>query len=151
MNGELQNLIDQFLKILHLYAVINRKPKDYGTGDLLYLTEIHTLTMVARNRRINMTRLAEMMGVTKGAISQTIRKLVIKGLIVKENSTNRKEFNLSLSPKGERVMKAQESLQKEIFSFAATLYEKAGAKDREMVARLFTAISGNMEERVKAL
>ncbi|HLN54838.1 MAG TPA: MarR family transcriptional regulator [Bacteroidales bacterium] len=151
MKGELQDLIDQFLKILHLYAVINRKPKDYGTGDLLYLTEIHTLTMVARNRRINMTRLAEMMGVTRGAISQTIRKMVIKGLIVKENSTNRKEFNLSLSPKGEKVMKAQESLQKEIFSFAATLYEKAGTKDREMVARLFTAISGNMEERVKAL
>lgn len=151
MNAELQNLIDQFLKILHLYAVINRKPKDYGTGDLLYLTEIHTLTMVARNHKINMTKLAELMGVTRGAISQTIRKLVIKGLIVKKNTTNKKEFNLSLSPKGEKVMKGQENLQKEIFSFAATLYEKAGVKDREMVSRLFTAISGNMEERVRAL
>lgn len=151
MNNELQNLIDLFLKILHLYSVINRKPRDYGTGDLLYLTEIHTITMVGKNREINMTRLAELMGVTKGAISQTIRKLVNKNLIVKENTTNRKEFNLKLSEKGLAVMKGQESLQKELFAFAATLYEKADEHDREMVKKLFLAISSNMEERVRAL
>lgn len=151
MKNELQSLIDQFLKILHLYAMINRKPKDYGTGDLLYLTEIHTLTMVAKNRKINMTRLAEIMGVTRGAISQTIRKLVAKNLILKENSTNRKEFNLSLSKKGEIVMKGQEGFQQEIFAFAEKLYEGANPADREMVRKLFLAISENMQERVKAM
>ena len=55
MNSELQTLIDLFLKILHLYSVIGRKPKDYGTGDLLYFTELHTITMVARNDEVNMT------------------------------------------------------------------------------------------------
>ena len=94
MNGELQQLIDQFLKILHLYSVIGRKPKDYGTGDLLYFTEVHTITMVARNDEVNMTQLAEIMGVTKGAISQTIRKLVHKNLIIRTNINNRKEVNL---------------------------------------------------------
>ena len=76
MKSELQTLIDLFLKILHLYSVIGRKPKDYGTGDLLYIAEIHTITMVGNNHQINMTQLAEIMGVTRGAISQTIRKLV---------------------------------------------------------------------------
>ena len=125
MNNELQTLIDLFLKILHLYSVIGRKPKDYGTGDLLYFTEIHTITMVGKNKEINMTRLAEIMGVTKGAISQTIRKLVHKNLILKSNSTNKKEFNLKLSEKGKIVYKGQESFQKELFEFAATLYEQA--------------------------
>jgi DNA-binding MarR family transcriptional regulator len=151
MKEELRLLIDQFLKILHLYAVINRKPKDYGTGDMLYLTEVHTITMIARNDGINMTRLAETMGVTRGAISQTIRKLAGKNLIIKENSTNRKEFNLSLSSKGWIVVKGQESLQQEIFSFAASLYEKAAPHDRELVMRLFNAISFNMEERVRGM
>lgn len=151
MNNELQNLIDQFLKILHLYSVINRKPKDYGTGDLLHLAEIHTLTMVGKNSEVNMTRLAELMGVTKGAISQTIRKLVSKKLILKKNSTNMKEYSLRLSKKGEQVIKGQESLQKEIFSFATSLYKQASPADRDLVKRLFAAISNNMEERVKAL
>ena len=43
MENELQSLIDQFLNILHLYSVINRKPKDFGTGDLLRFSEIHTI------------------------------------------------------------------------------------------------------------
>ena len=151
MNSELQSLIDQFLKILHLYSVIIRKPKDYGTGDLLYLTEIHTLTMISKNDEVNLTQLAEIMGVTKGAISQTIRKLTVKNLIVKNNTTNRKEFNLKLSEKGKIVIRGLESFQQEIFAFAKGLYESAKPDDREMVKRLFTAISTNMEERVKAL
>jgi DNA-binding MarR family transcriptional regulator len=151
MNNDLQTLIDLFLKILHLYSVISRKPKDYGTGDLLYFTEIHTITMVGKNKEINMTKLAEIMGVTKGAISQTIRKLVYKNLILKSNSTNKKEFNLKLSSKGIMVYKGQESFQKELFEFAATLYEQALPADRDMVKRLFIAINSNMESRVKAL
>jgi DNA-binding MarR family transcriptional regulator len=151
MNNELQTLIDLFLKILHLYSVIGRKPKDYGTGDLLYFTEIHTITMVGKNKEINMTQLADMMGVTKGAISQTIRKLVHKNLIFKSNSTNKKEFNLSLSEKGNIVYKGQEIFQREIFTFAATLYEQAGQEDRELVKRLFIAITDNMQSRVRAL
>ena len=151
MNNELQNLIDLFLKILHLYSVIGRKPKDYGTGDLLYFTELHTITVVSKNREINMTQLAEIMGVTKGAISQTIRKLVNKNLILKSNINNRKKVNLKLSEKGMTVVKAQESFQKEIFTFARTLYEKARPEDRELVKRLFLAISDNMQSRVRAL
>jgi DNA-binding MarR family transcriptional regulator len=151
MNNELQTLIDLFLKILHLYSVISRKPKDYGTGDLLYFAELHTITVVARNHEINMTELADIMGVTRGAISQTIRKLVAKNLILKSNLTNRKEVNLKLSEKGMIVYHAQESFQKEIFTFAGSLYESARPEDRDMVKRLFLAISHNMEGRVQAL
>jgi DNA-binding MarR family transcriptional regulator len=151
MNSDLQQLIDLFIKILHLYSIIGRKPKDYGTGDLLYFTEVHTIEVVGRNNGVNMTRLAEIMGVTKGAISQTIRKLVHKNLIVKTNNNNMKEINLKLSGKGRKVLKAQASFQKEIFTFAGSLYEKARPEDRETVRRLFLAIAGNMENRVKAL
>jgi len=151
MNNELQNLIDLFLKILHLYSVISRKPVDYGTGDLLYFTEIHTISVVGKNREVNMTRLAEMMGVTKGAISQTVKKLVNKNLILKTNITNRKEVNLKLSDKGQMAYKGQKSFQKEIFTFAETLYNRGTPEQRELVRRLFIEIIANMQMRVKAL
>lgn len=151
MNSELQFLIDQFLKILHLYSVISRRPVDYGTGDLLYFTEIHTITTVGKNREMNMTHLAEKMGVTKGAISQTIRKLESKNLVLKSNSNNKKEFNLKLSEKGQVAYKGQMSFQREIFTFAETLYEKGTVQNRELVEGLFEAIIHNMQERVKAM
>ena len=151
MENELQSLIDQFLKILHLYSVIGRKPKDYGTGDLLYFTEIHTISMVGKNKEVNMTRLADIMGVTRGAISQIIRKLVTKNFIIKSNTTNRKEINLRLSEKGQIVLKGLESFHHEIFTFAGSLYESATKEDIELVKRLFNAIIENMQERVKQL
>ena len=151
MNNDLQYLIDQFLKILHLYSVINRKPKDYGTGDKLYLAEIHTITMVGKNRQINYTTLAEIMGVTRGAISQTIRKLISKGLISASPGKNRKEILLKLSEKGMIVYNAQQSFNAEIFAFAGALYEKAGPSDVELVKNLFNAISSNMQQRVREL
>jgi DNA-binding MarR family transcriptional regulator len=152
IKNELQTLIDQFLNILHLYSVISRKPKDYGTGDLLYFTETHTITVVGDSRKINMTRLAEKMGVTKGAISQTVRKLVSKGLIIKSNpENNRKEINLKLSVNGQIVYKGQESFHRELFIFAETLYDRALPSDRELVRRLFEAITSNMQQRVRAL
>jgi DNA-binding MarR family transcriptional regulator len=107
--------------------------------------------MIGKNHQVNMTQLAELMGVTKGAISQTIRKLVSKNYIMKSNTVNRKEINLTLSDKGQLVYKGQDSFQKELFTFAATLYDNARSEDREMVMRLFLAISSNMENRVKAL
>lgn len=150
MNTELQDLIDSFLKILDLYSVINRKPADYGTGDLLYFTEIHTITVIGRNKEINVTRLAELMGVTKGAISQTVKKLVSKNLIMKSNLTDKREVSLKLTEKGKIAFKGQKSLQKEIFTFAKKLYKKGTPKQREMVRRLFDEIIRNMSMRVKA-
>lgn len=150
MNNELQQLIDQFLKILHLYAVISRKPVDYGTGDLLYFTEIHTISTIGKNKEINLIRLSEKMGVTRGAISQTVRKLVSKNLVLKSN-TNKKEFSLRLSEKGQIAYKGQMSFQREIFTFAETLYEKGSVQNRELVNGLFEAIIHNMQERVEAM
>ncbi len=74
-----------------------------------------------------------------------------KNLIIRTNINNRKEVNLRLSEKGRIVLNAQESFQKEIFTFAGALYDKARPEDRETVRRLFLAIAGNMGERVKAL
>jgi DNA-binding MarR family transcriptional regulator len=151
MENELQSLIDQFLKILNLYSVISRKPKDYGTGDLLYFTEVHTISTVGKNKAVNMTQLADIMGVTKGAISQTIRKLVTKNLIIRSNTRNMKEINLRLSAKGMIVYRGLQSFQQEIFAFAGTLYEKAKPEDVTLVRNLFTAISENMQQRVRQL
>ncbi|NSW93223.1 MAG: MarR family transcriptional regulator [Bacteroidales bacterium] len=151
MNTELQELIDSFLKILDLYSVINRKPVDYGTGDLLYFTEIHTLTVIGRNKEINITQLGEMMGVTKGAISQTVKKLAGKNLIVRANTSNKREVMLKLSDRGKIAYKGQKSLQKEIFTFAKKLYKKGTPKQREMVRRLFEEIIRNLMMRLENL
>jgi len=73
----------------------------FGTGVLMYRREIHTIQAIGRNPGINVTTLAEYMGVTKGAVSQTIKKLSNKGLVRRTRVPgNVKEVVLELTELG---------------------------------------------------
>ena len=78
-----ENLLDTLDKVLTKAGAIHSAPADFGTGVPLYKTEIHTIRAIGENQGINMTELAKHMGVTKGAVSQTINKLVSKKLVEK--------------------------------------------------------------------
>jgi DNA-binding MarR family transcriptional regulator len=73
----------------------------FGTGVLMHTKEIHTVQAIGRHPGINVTKLAEYGGVTKGAVSQTINKLVKKGLVRKTRIFgNDKEVILELTDLG---------------------------------------------------
>jgi DNA-binding MarR family transcriptional regulator len=140
MNEELVLLIETFQKILQVYSVIERKPKDFGTGDLLYVSELHTIAKIGQHPEINITQLADATGVTKGAVSQIVKRLLKKNFIEKCKSRNRKEVNLQLSEKGNLIYREHETFEKEIFGFAEKLYNEANPAERKVALRLFNAI-----------
>ncbi len=146
MEKELQSIIDLFNKILHVYSVIDKKPKEYGTGDLLYVSEIHAIHIIGSNPEINITQLAEMSGITKGAISQTVTRLVSKRYIAKYKVINNKEVSLRLSDKGVIIFQGYESFNNEMLSFAQKLYENAAPRDINMVKTLFQTIYDNVKQ-----
>lgn len=83
------------------FAVINRKAFDFGIGMELYPAEIHMLTAVDMRGSTGVTELAEDLGVTKGAVSQQISKLVNKGLLTKESDPdNRSRVRIMTTEKG---------------------------------------------------
>jgi DNA-binding MarR family transcriptional regulator len=143
MDPQLRSMIDTFLKILHTYSAIEKKPKDLGTGDLLYVSEIHAISIIGKNPEINLTRLAELSGVTRGAISQIVKRLNSKRYIARYNARNNKEINLRLSDKGYQIFLGIARFEKDLFGFAEPLYKDATPADREMVNRLFQAIYEN--------
>jgi DNA-binding MarR family transcriptional regulator len=144
MNGELHSMIESFLRILHIYAAIQKKPKDFGTGDLLFVSEIHTIAAIGHNPEINITHLAEITGVTKGAISQIVKRLLNKRYIARYNNKNNKEVNLRLSDKGYVIFRKHEAFEKEIFVFAEQMYDNASPAERDLVKRLFELIYTNI-------
>jgi DNA-binding MarR family transcriptional regulator len=146
MNEELHSIIDLFTRILHLYSVIDKKPKDFGTGDLLYVSEIHAIHYIGGNPEINMTQLAEISGVTKGAVSQIVKRLVRKQYIALYKTKNKKEVNLRLSDKGYIINQQYEKFEKERFVFAEKLYENASREDITLIRNLFTIIYENIKQ-----
>jgi DNA-binding MarR family transcriptional regulator len=143
MDPELRSMIDIFLKILHTYSAIEKKPKDLGTGDLLYVSEIQAISIIGKNPEINLTQLADMTGVTRGAISQIVKRLVSKRYVARYNTRNNKEINLRLSDKGYLIFQAYAAYEKDLFAFAEQIYADASPAERDLVKRLFVVIFEN--------
>jgi DNA-binding MarR family transcriptional regulator len=148
MNARVPDLLAMFMNILHTYSIIEKKPKDYGIGIKLTLSEVQLLTRIGEHPGINLTSLADTMGVTRGAISQMVQKLSSKKLVLKEKVRNNKEYSLTLTDTGKQVYANNQATRDEIFTFAQALYDQASPHDRETVRRLFAAIQSNLKERL---
>ena len=88
-------------RIIHKYMQFEKRTRCYGTETPLTQAEIHTIAIVGDTPGMNVTELAKLRGVTKGAASQMIYRLVDKGLIEKRVSPNSDtEVSLSLTESG---------------------------------------------------
>ncbi len=100
-SGEIAEL---FIKLANKYNSLEKIPVDYGVGKDLYHSERHLLDQIGDYPEKNITELAQFMGVTKGAISQTVKKLENKGIVYRyKGEQNEKEVFLELTETGKGV------------------------------------------------
>lgn len=74
-------LLDRITRILNKAAAIEREPVDIGHGVLLYPSEVHLIDAAGRYPEEGVSDLATRLGITKGAVSQTAKKLEEKGYL----------------------------------------------------------------------
>ncbi len=102
-NGK-ANLLYRFVM---LYGDYTAEAKDYGTGELATMVEVHTLGAIEERPGVNASELALMWNRTKGAISQTLTKLEKKGYITRaKQEGNAKTVMLHPTEKGARLSQA---------------------------------------------
>ena len=100
-SADMMQVSAAWIRILNKMDAVEKCPKDFGSGDLLHCSEIHTLMAIGNHTDINITELAKYLGISKSAISQMITRLLSKDLVEKiQNPVNNKEIFLRLSPKG---------------------------------------------------
>ena len=119
MNEKMQTIAEL---MMHFYRVVNKinelekMPYDFGVGEKLYPSEIHTIQMIGNNSGINVTALAQKLGITKGGVSQMISKLKKRGLINKVRSMdNDKEILLILTSKGQEAFNGHEKFHYDMY------------------------------------
>jgi len=99
-----RDMMVDFLRLVNKFNKLEKQPLDFGAGDLLYPSEIHTIDEIGKKKGQTVTELCKRFGVTKGAVSQIVGKLSRKGYIDKvKNENYGKEILLSLTPKGIKV------------------------------------------------
>lgn len=116
-NTATEIMIHKFERVMNKYNASEKKPKYYGTKDLLYRSEVHTIEAIGKNNKINVTQLAQYLGITKGAVSQMVDKLIKKDMVNKKTiSDTENEVSLELTEKGILVYTGHEEYHKEFYT-----------------------------------
>ena len=97
-------------KFVMLYNDYIKTARDYGTGEIINMVEVHILTKIEENPGITVTEVALMWNRTKGAVSQIVSKLEKRGLIERRKERgNAKNVHLYVTDKGEILSKAHKA------------------------------------------
>jgi DNA-binding MarR family transcriptional regulator len=138
--------MEQFIRIVNKFNRFEKIPMDFGVEEMLYPSEIHTIEAVGKNARINVTQLAELLGVTKGAVSQMVNKLVRKQFLAKTKlPRGAKEVFLELTPKGKKAFKGHEKFHKEMFLDFLKYTENISHRDFRRFKAIFTKIEHHLD------
>jgi DNA-binding MarR family transcriptional regulator len=136
---ELLGVLDRVVARL---AALQQTPREYGTGVPLHGGEIHTIQAIGKSVGTNVTQLAERMGVTKGAVSQMVSKLVEKGMVRKARAQdNAKEVVLTLTELGRIGLRNHERFDMEVLE---TVREYCGS-DLESKLGAFLSVMNDFD------
>lgn len=133
-----------------LYQNILVLPQAFTIGNnaySLFPSELKALDMIGQFSGINLTQLANKLGISKSAISKCTSKLLEKGLIGKEKSDiNVREVVFTLTNDGQSIFDQLESAHANLFKpFNASLQELSPQEINEL-HRLFLNIHSSLTE-----
>lgn len=114
MNASLKIML-QAEKIQGRINSNDKKPRAFGTSQLLHQSEIHFIDAIEIGEGLNASLLSEKLGITNGAITQIADKLIKKDLVSKyKKENNKKEVYLKLTPEGEIAFKHHRLFHKKL-------------------------------------
>jgi DNA-binding MarR family transcriptional regulator len=102
-------IAEKFTHVVKLWQDLEKKPQKFGTEENLYSAEIHLIEAIGKNNKLSVTDIAKFLGVTKGAVSQNLKKLENKGLAIKHSDPlNSSRAIVELTAKGKIAFYAHE-------------------------------------------
>ncbi|AIQ71656.1 MarR family transcriptional regulator [Paenibacillus graminis] len=113
-------------------------------------SEVHCIESIGRNVDSNVTKLAESLYMTRGAISKITKKLTEKGLIESyQKPDNKKEIYFRLTEQGEVINKIHEELHKEFQERDKAVFEHVTEEQLDSMLNFMEKYSRHLDEEIK--
>ena len=107
-------------------------------GQKLYPSEIHLLLLIDAQSQLNATGLAERLGLTKGAISQTLTRLEKKGVLIKSRDPASKNgLILEFTGAGQKVLRHFRGVQAAVRKRYDEIFAAFDEDEQEVIRRFF--------------
>jgi DNA-binding MarR family transcriptional regulator len=139
--SEIMQMVDRILQIE------KRKHVDVD-GVELYPSEIHLMLHVADEGATNLTRIAERLGVTKGALSQTLGRLEQKRMLLKSKDPKaRNELTVTFTPAGRRALERFRALRSAVETRYDRLLDELDEPERAAVEKFLRRMNRSIGGR----
>ena len=124
-----RELVSKILDSIATLVSLDKKRVVTHKGEKLHPSEVQLLMFLYHVQDTNITAIAKEMGLTKGAISQTLSRLEKKGIISKEMYPEKKnELHVRFTESGEELMnqlnKGKKSIEGKYRRYIQTLSKK---------------------------
>lgn len=141
-------MLAQLIQIVDRFNKQHKKGHDFGSGDLLFPSEIHTIQAIGDHEDINITELAVALKVTKPTISERIKKLERLDLIQRRDAVdNMKTVILHLTARGWIAYKGHETHHSEMFAHFQKHFGSNTAAQLRKCQQAFAAFLDVMKQK----
>lgn len=137
-------------RVVHKYNKIENMKRLYDTDIMLTPKEIHTIQLIGQYPQIGIIDLAQRQGVTKGATSQMVKKLVEKGFVIKRQSlASEAEICLELTELGQRAYQGHADYHQNIGRQWKEILDQMSEADLQVLIRFIESVERmvDMEEK----
>lgn len=143
---ETEEVLGQLRRVVNQLLFLKRK-RVFSYEDVdFYPSEVH-LMLVIRNRvATNATRIAGELGVTKGAVSQSLSRLEKKGVLTKSrDAENKNELTLAFTPFGKRALEHYRERTKGVYDGARTLLDAFTPEERRVIEAFLEEVEKGLD------
>lgn len=134
-------IMDPLMKVCSKLNEIGTAPKDFGTGELLYTSEIHTIVAIGKNPGISLTEIADILGVSKSAVSKFVKNLLSKDYINKNKAiNNNRQVMFHLTSKGETAFAEHEIFKSTLFKDVNNIIATTSSEELELIENFLDSV-----------
>lgn len=148
---EQETLLKEIALMLERQDMLSKLTESQCLDEYGY-SETHCIDFIGRLELPNVTKIAEHMGMTRGAISKMTKKLSAKGLIEKYTlETNKKEIYFRLTEQGQLLFDEHEKRHKRWEKRDMEFLERYPKEEVLILNRFMKEFNGYLEAQIEAL
>lgn len=134
MNNNSETLAKQILVIINKLIFLERKNVFPYRNLKLYPSEIHLMLLIGDEQGNNVTKMAGKLGVTKGAVSQTLSRLEKKGILEKtKDPFNKNELIVTFTQIGEDALDKYREMRMAFLNHFVNYFSSLSESECEVV------------------
>ncbi len=141
----------KFQSIMRLGQQLEKTPKKFGTKEFLSHSEIHLIEIIGDNEGVSVTDISKFLGITKGAVSQSLKRLEAKDLTTKKTAPdNLSRTIVMLTSKGNTAYWAHKHWHETMDGGFLKYMEELQKEELEIIAHFLEKVEDFLKRRVSS-